>query len=67
MIVIGTLNLPEKATPLLTAAVAGVLTRTALSAYRIAAERGQPLVARSATVVSAGVLASALALLTHLG
>ncbi|GAA2054300.1 hypothetical protein GCM10009839_73030 [Catenulispora yoronensis] len=67
MLAVGSLGLPAKAQPLLTAAVAGVLARTALSAYRIAAERGQPLVTRSATVVSAGVLASALALLTHLG
>lgn len=67
MIVVGSLGLPDAAHPLLTAAVAGVLARTALSAYRIAAERGQALVARSATALSAGVLASALALLTHLG
>jgi ZIP family zinc transporter len=67
MLVVGSLGLPEKAHPLLTAAVAGVLARTALAAYRIAAERGQPLVARSATVLSAGMLASALALLTHMG
>ncbi|NUP53650.1 MAG: hypothetical protein HOW97_40965, partial [Catenulispora sp.] len=67
MTVVGSLGLPGAAHPLLTAAVAGVLARTALSAYRIAAERGQALIARSATAVSAGVLASALALLTHLG
>ena len=67
LVVVGSIGLPDVSKPVITSLVAGVLARTALSAYRISAERGQPLVARSATVVSAGVLATALTVLTHLG
>lgn len=67
LVVVGSIGLSESAQPVLTSLVAGVLARTALSAYRIAAERGQRLAARSATVISAGILASLLTVLTHIG
>lgn len=67
MLVVGSIGLPDAAKPVLTSLVAGVLGRTAWNAYRIAGERGQAAVARGATVVSAGVLAGVLTLLSHLG
>lgn len=67
LVVVGSIGLSDTARPVLTSLVAGVLARTALSAYRIAAERGQRLAARGATVISAGILASLLTVLTHIG
>lgn len=67
LVVVGSLGVADSARPVLTSLVAGVLARTALSAYRIAAERGQRLAARGATVISAGILASLLTVLTHIG
>jgi ZIP family zinc transporter len=67
MVVVGSIGLPDAARPVLTSLVAGVLARTALNAYRIAGERGQRAVARGATVLSAGALASVLTVLSHLG
>jgi zinc transporter ZupT len=67
MVVVGSLSLPDTAKPILTSLVAGVLARTAWNAYRIAGERGQRLVARGATIASAGALASVLTVLSHLG
>jgi zinc transporter ZupT len=67
MVVVGSIGLPDQAKPVVTSLVAGVLVRTAWNAYQIAATRGQRLAARGVTIVSAGLLASALTVLSHLG
>lgn len=67
LIVVGSIGLPASSKPVITSLVAGVLARTAWSAYRIAEARGPRFVTRSATAVSAGVLATVLTLLTHVG